>query len=230
MSIPIFCINLERAVERKEKITKLWIQELGFDITFWRAWDRREIENGNFYFPYDAELTQKTIKKQLSSGEIACSTSHCMVYEHAVKNNLEHCIVMEDDILPTNFTRSMQKKELEEFISNFAKQMPECDIFLLFEHYNKLKDQTPIKETTDLLMYKKLSWGNQMIYLNKSGIKKMYDNLNKICYLADHWNLFPFSKPEKDIAVVKNALGRHEFEQSADISTYIGTIPWPFLK
>lgn len=230
MSIPIFCINLERAIERKEKIRKLWVENLGFDITFWPAWDRREIENGKFYFPYDPELTQKTIKKQLSTGEIACATSHCMVYEHAIKNNLEHCIVMEDDILPTNFTCKIEKKGFEDLVSNLNKEMPKCDIFLLFHYYNKLNEQNPIKETSNLLMYEKLPWGAHMIYLNKNGIKKMYDNLNKICYLADHWNLFPFSNPSKDISILKNALGRHEFENSSEFSTYIGTKTCPFLK
>lgn len=66
MTIPIYCINLERAVERKHNIEKTWINGLGLQINFWKAYDRRDIENNKFIYPYDKNLTQKSTTKTRS--------------------------------------------------------------------------------------------------------------------------------------------------------------------
>jgi GR25 family glycosyltransferase involved in LPS biosynthesis len=218
MNIPIFCINLERATERKQKIEDLWIKNLGFDITFWKAWDRRDVDNGKFYFPYDSKLTQKTIKRQLSSGEIACSTSHCMVYEHAIKNNLDYCIVMEDDILPSRHTNVNMVNEL--LLKH--KEIPECNIILLHEIYEKI-NQTPfLKETENFKILSKWPFGNQITLFTKKGLELMFNNLSGLNHVADHWNIFPFSNPSKDICIIKKSIGRHEYHCSKDSNTYIG--------
>jgi len=218
MNIPIFCINLERATERRKKIEELWIKKLGFNIIFWKAWDRRDIENGKFYYPYNAELTQETIKRQLSSGEIACATSHCMVYEYALKNNLENCIVMEDDILPSENTRF---ESLNRILSVYD-QLPNTSIVLLHEIYNKTNRIKTISETQDFEILEKWPFGNQMTFFTKNGIKIMFNNLCKLNYVADHWNIFPYSDAKKDICIIKKSIGRHEYNSSKDASTYIG--------
>jgi GR25 family glycosyltransferase involved in LPS biosynthesis len=218
MSIPIFCINLERATERKAKIQKFWIDKLGFDITFFKAWDRRDIDNGHFYFRYDSELTQKTIRKQLTSGEIACATSHCMVYEYALSLNLDHCIVMEDDILPSRHLT----KDIFNKILLVKKEMPQCSIVLLHEIYNKINDTLSIKESTNFTILDKWPFGNQMTFFTKNGLQIMFNNLKNLNYLADHWNIFPYSDPKKDICIIKKSIGRHEYSTSKDTSTFIG--------
>lgn len=222
MNIPIFCINLERAKERKQRIEDIWIKDLDFEITFMKAWDGEDIVSNNFYFQYNQDDIYKTIKRYLTPGEIACTTSHCMVYEYALKNNIDYCIVMEDDMLPTNFTKKNGKNGFNKAIEDIITYEKNIDIVFLFEIYNKkFKQQIPIKQTKNLFMYKRLPWGNQMILLNKNGLEKMYNNLKNITYLADHWNIFPFTSPEKDIGIIKTPLAKHEFTNSKNYNSYI---------
>lgn len=218
MKIPIICINLERATRRRKKIEKLWVNNLGFDIQFWKAWDRRDIENGKFYFKYDAQLTQNTIKRQLNSGEIACATSHCMVYEYAINLKLDYCIVMEDDILPSKTTNI----ESLDRIVRVVQQLPNANIVLLHEIYNRINTIPTISETQDFKILEKWPFGNQMTFFTKYGLQAMYNNLHTLNYMADHWNIFPHSNPKKDICIIKKPLGYHEYRDSQDASTYIG--------
>jgi GR25 family glycosyltransferase involved in LPS biosynthesis len=214
---PIFCINLERATERKQKIQKTWTEELGFDITFWKAWDRRDIENGKYYFPYDSELTQKRIKRDLHSGQIACVTSHCMVHEYCVKNNIENYIVMEDDIYPTKIYKS--PKDLEYMISQGSKEFPEASIYML----NKCAGPYIINDQkSNFCSLKSAPWGNQINFYNKNGRDKMYNSLKSISCLADHWKFMEFVDTEKDIIIINQnrALGYHEYTNQS--TTYIG--------
>jgi len=219
MNIPIFCINLERATERRKKIEDLWIKNLGFDITFWKAWDRRDIENGKFYYPYDPELTQNTIKRQLSSGEIACATSHCTVYEYALKNNLEYCIVMEDDILPSKQTKP---EDLNHIISLLQEELPYSNIVLLHEIHHKINQIQSLKETVNFKILSRWPFGNQMTLFTKKGLEIMFANLHNLNYMADHWNIFPYSDPQKDICIIKKSVGHHEDSKSKNFDTYIG--------
>ena len=49
----IFCINLERAGERKNRIENLWINKLELNIDFWKAYDRRLINKGISEYLYN---------------------------------------------------------------------------------------------------------------------------------------------------------------------------------
>ena len=60
--IPIFCINLQRATERRQLIQELWIDGLGIDINFWEAYDRRNIENGIYQYSYNPKKNNRDLK------------------------------------------------------------------------------------------------------------------------------------------------------------------------
>lgn len=44
-------INLDRAIERREQFTKDWIDDFGFPIRFFSAFDRRDVEAGRMHVP-----------------------------------------------------------------------------------------------------------------------------------------------------------------------------------
>jgi GR25 family glycosyltransferase involved in LPS biosynthesis len=214
MNIPIFCINLERATERRKKIEKLWIEELGFDITFWKAWDRRDIENGKFYYPYNPELTQNTIKRQLSSGEIACATSHCMVYEYALKNNLEYCIVMEDDIFPNPIFQYLNDKKLPKIVFNYIKKCliehPSTNILLM--HRVCCDNRFSIKQEKEhCYITHTPPYGAQMNYYSLSGIHNTLEVLKTMQYLVDE-----YPKIITDVCLIKCPIAYH-YEIKANI-------------
>lgn len=182
--IPIFCINLERATERKELIQKEWIDKLNLNITFWNGYDRRNIENNKFIYSYDKELAINTIGRQLSYGELACATSFCMLYEYLLENNYEKVIIMEDDITP-NFTN---KSVLFDTIEKIKDEFNQAEIILL---HNISPSQ---KKTQEKIFYQKkiegslchqAPWGNQLFYIESNSIKKTYDILKEMTMPAD---------------------------------------------
>jgi len=95
------CINLDRATERRQRFTRDWIEGLGFPIQFFTAVDRRDIEQGRAVFAYDEAAARKRIGRRLTSGEVACATSHALV----MREEMEFCgpegvFIMEDDCFP----------------------------------------------------------------------------------------------------------------------------------
>jgi GR25 family glycosyltransferase involved in LPS biosynthesis len=183
-NIPIFCINLERAKQRKENIIQKWIKELNFDITFWQAYDRRNIEKNKFIYPYNKEETQNTIHRQLNYGELACATSFCLLYEHIISLNLSEVIIMEDDIMPN----IQDKQELYNTINMGKTEFPEAEIILLHEPENRNKtfsSDNLILQKEYCSMLSVPPWGNQLFYSKQNGIKKMLDILQTMCFPAD---------------------------------------------
>jgi GR25 family glycosyltransferase involved in LPS biosynthesis len=217
MNIPIFCINLERATERKEKILKKWVIEYKLDIIFWKAYDKLEIEKNNYIYSYDLDATIIANGRPMNTGEIACATSFCMLYEYALLNNLKEIIVMEDDASPVGDIKNIFK------LIEFGKEeFPESQIFLLFEP-DKVwtKRFTPEEYFYEKKQYfslcKNAPWGNQLIYLNNKGIKVLYDILKHMTMPADK----PHQKilcDQKIVSIINDPLAKHNWSGY----TYIG--------
>lgn len=218
MNIPIFCINLERATERRAKTQRLWVDGLGLDITFIKAWDRRDIDAGKFLYEYDPKATQSAIGRQLTSGEIACSTSHCIALQRALDSGAEHCIVMEDDVLPSpgvdasSFERVLLVRE----------ELPECSVVLLHEIHEFMNKVGVIKDTPNFRVLCRPPWGTQMTFYTRDGMEKVLQALRSMRYASDNWKAFPSLSVTEDICVAKRSLCRHETSSSPDKNTYIG--------
>jgi GR25 family glycosyltransferase involved in LPS biosynthesis len=229
MNIPIFCINLERATERRKKIEKLWIEELGFDITFWKGWDRRDIEKGKYYFPYNEEKTTKHIKRKLSQGEVACATSHSMIHEYCLNNNITDYIVMEDDIKPTGIYKNAQ--DLFHLLKMGKSEFPDVKIYLLHRTPCKFKTTETKRHFSRLLT---APWGNQISFYTNGGGGKMYHGLSQLLCLADHYCMIPGLDISKDMAIVNQsiAVGHHEYlhESTTYIGNYLRQIHRPFVE
>lgn len=208
--IPIFCINLERATERKEKIIKEWSIKNKLDIKFWKAYDKLEIEKNNYIYPYDLDATILAHKRPMNTGEIACSTSFCMLYEYALSNNLQEIIVMEDDAIPIGDT-----KNIFNLIELGKKEFPQSQIFLLFESekiWKKrfLETEYFYEKKEYFSLCKNAPWGNQLIYLNNQGIKTVYDILKNMTMPADK----PHQKilcDQKIVSIINQPLATHDW-------------------
>jgi glycosyl transferase family 25 len=211
--IPIFCINLDRATERKELIQKEWIDELGLDITFWKAYDRRDIEKKIYPYPYNKDLPIKNLKRELSSGEIACATSFCLLYEHILNNNYEEVVIMEDDIFPL----INNKQQLFDTITEGKKEFPSAEMILL--HKPRIPHEITIQKVYTS-MCKKSSWGNQLFFIKKSSVIKAYDILKPMWFPADHPQRLLCN--QQIVTVSNNGLcGHHWYGEYS--TTYIGT-------
>lgn len=183
--IPIFCINLPRAIKRREFIEEEWINRLGFNITFWKGYDRRDIQQNKFVYRYDKNLATKIIGRELNSGEIACVTSFCMLYEHCINNNINEILLIEDDAIPINNTSMVF-----EYINIGKKEFPNSSIFLLFEPesrwFTKNVSNDLYYEKKNIFSLCKIApWGNQFVYLTKQGMIALYEILKTMTMPSD---------------------------------------------
>lgn len=213
MTIPIFCINLDRATERKEKTKQEWIDSLGFDIQFWKAYDRRDIENNKHIYEYVPKKTNSFLKRDLSNGEIACITSFCMLYEYAIEKKYDEIIVMEDDISPLIKNINI----LYDTITNAKKEYPKFNFIVLHGKNPSIKKQKIISSTKHFSEISPVPWGNMFIYLDKIAINKIYKTLKQIVCPADHAQRILFSRKELNVIVVNSSLCIHNTNK-----TYIG--------
>lgn len=211
-NIPIFCINLDRADERKQRIQKEWIDGLGFDIQFWKAYDRRDIEKGEYVYKYDPEKTKQHLNRELSTGEIACATSFAMLYEFAISNNFEEIIVMEDDISPL----INHKNILFNYINKGKEEFPDSEFMVL---QGRLPNHKYMYIYTKLFFSKinPVPYGNLLLYLNKSAIHKVYNLLSTMVSPADNPHRTLFYNNKLEVIVSNIALAEHN-----TLTTYIG--------
>lgn len=216
MNIPIFCINLQRATERKSLIRKEWIDKLNLDIAFWSAYDRRRIENKEYLYPYD-EFSAKNnfLHRQLSDGEIACATSFCMLYEHILKYNYNEVIIMEDDITPL----FDNKIELFTKIKQGKKEFPTANMMLLHECPYSDKEKVYAIKKDIFSMCNESPWGNQFFYANRKAITALYDLLKVIKFPADYPQII--LSAQQRVIIVNQPMCYHEWT-GPNATTYIG--------
>ena len=229
----IYCINLDRALDRKEYITKHWIENLGLDITFWSAYDRRKIENNEFYFRYDALLSQEAIRRPLSAGEIACATSFYQLFEFILKNDIQECIIMEDDAVPLITSKDI----IFDSINKSKLEFPSLELLLMHKISPiQAKNHDPSWGSTyeEIFNVKKESsslcksspWGNQCFYITKKGLEIVWKHLIRdshapiIAYPADYFSTNSLC-PQKMVAILNNPICDHDWIGS-NSTTYIG--------
>lgn len=180
--IPIICINLDRATERKAFIVDEWEAKRGCEIHYIHAYDRREIVEKRPYFKYDPKSSIRFIGRRLSEGEQACATSHVFALRFAQANCFEECIIIEDDILPC----FKDHKKLDSMILKHKKEFPGHSISLLGE-------PTVYKKPTFDIIKKHFSqiktppWGNWCTYFKADIYESMIADLTSMRGAADHY-------------------------------------------
>lgn len=203
----IHCINLKRAVERRSRITEEWIEQ-GYDISFFEAFDRRDLERLPPPYPYDEQHAISNIGRPLSPGEIACATSHCQLYEKLLRETKEsEFVILEDDVSPVGAPES-----LDFILTQARRELPNVDVILLH------RPHVPFSWhgfTPHFYVLKNPPWGNQFTWFTRDGLEKMVGELSLMRGAADHvWA--QFAKDER-IALTRKPLGLHLHDE-----TYIG--------
>jgi GR25 family glycosyltransferase involved in LPS biosynthesis len=166
MKAIIHCINLPRAIERKENILNSW---QGYEIRFFSAVDCRSIVN-----TFD-----------LYDGEVACAISHSLLLESFLQTDEEWIAVMEDDV---KCLRSAQEFSL--FTDLITYEFPHAEAFILHKSPYKQRMQASKVGRYGVLL-SKATWGNYLIMYNRSGAKRMISLLQSMKAAADHyWDEF----------------------------------------
>jgi glycosyl transferase family 25 len=94
-SVPIYCINLARSVERRQAMAEQ-AQRLGLDITFIEAVDGREIDP----MTVPEYLHRERVKHgrpSLRPNEVACALSHKRALEAFLESEAPAAVILEDD-------------------------------------------------------------------------------------------------------------------------------------
>src|SRR5262245_35182096 len=93
----IFCINLERATERRRFMEEQF-SNFNLDVEFIKAVDGRELSDEDFRHVTD-ENAVRASPYWLTPGAIGCALSHRLVYEKMMKAGIAHAMVLEDDVI-----------------------------------------------------------------------------------------------------------------------------------
>jgi len=126
------------------------------------------------------------IKNQI--GAIGCSLSHLYLLQHAKKNNLDHILIMEDDIMFLNPQIFIQN------INNFLSKHNNFDVLLIagnnMGEYTRIDENcvkiTHCQTTTGYLVKK--HYYDKLIDNYKTGIQKFIKNVNlKLDYAIDQY-------------------------------------------
>lgn len=220
--IPIYCINLLRATERKQSIINDWVIQHGFSINFFEAFDKKELEEKNNYiYEYRPKIPILKIKRPMGFGEIACVTSFCLLAEKILSSDLQEVIIMEDDIIPL----FSSKEYFFHVIEQSKVEYPEAEVALFHKPldvwlWHKGSDDYKFYEKKKYFsLLKNSPWGTQLIYFKRDGLQKFYDALVKMQYPADFpWN--DIFTPEKKIIYCNDPLVYHDNTENS--TTYIG--------
>ena len=229
----IFCINLNRATDRKHSMTQDWINRLGLDIQFWSAFDRQMIDrHQNMIYECNQNMAKQKFNRVLSNGEIACATSFYQLFEFILTQNINECIIMEDDIIPL-----IDSKEI--IFSSIKKakiEFPSMELLLMHKisPIQAVNDNPHSGATYEDIFYKKKDcaslcrkspWGNQCFYITLKAVEIAYQNLCKdtgrvsIWYPADYFavDLCPLEL----VCILNNPICDHHWIGDK-ATTYIG--------
>ncbi len=124
-SLPIFCINLNIATGRWERIMKRFEKyNINNNVERWEATTP------------DA-LMDYPVYPLMKPGEKACGVSHYRLWNHMVKNNIPKALILEDDACFRHDWKSIIEKGMEEI----DKDDPQWDCIMLNAY-----DDLPTKE------------------------------------------------------------------------------------
>ena len=211
LHMKIYCLNLKRAGERRARITQDWMNEKGFSIEFFPAFDRREVEHGaGLPFAYDDAATRSRINRSLTSGEIACSISHALLLQHALDAGHEEIIVMEDDVLPVDST---SPEKAVTAVRSAQKAFPAVSVLLMHEATSAVDVRASHDE---IKLLRRAPYGFRFVWLNRKAIKILINDLSRLLYPADWFWSLRFA-PMRTVALLDPPLCVH-----AETDTFIG--------
>lgn len=186
-----FIINLEKDIEKKEKISSL-CESLGLDYEIIQAVYGKELSKEDIEQNVADEKEQlKYLRKPLSLGEIGCALSHKKCLEKMLNDGLDDVVIFEDD--------AIFDERLIEFLKHKDKFPKDLELLLLGHYWQIYHDdgftiQSPYSRRFDLQVenyhIKRLVGrgnGTHGYYINQRGAKRLLSHMYKIFIASDHY-------------------------------------------
>ena len=216
----IHCVSLKRATERRQRIRREWIEERGFDVRFFDAFDRRRVGVEPLPFPYDDALTRARIGRSLSSGEIACAISHALLVRQALETGQDDLVVLEDDASPLDGTTP---EAVASMIAACRANFPRVSALLMHELD---APQRSAEIRSGIHRAAPASWGHphhrsgylgyRFVWLSRAALMILARDLPRLLLPADWFWQLRFA-PTRCLAYPERPLAR-----DAGTSSYIG--------
>jgi GR25 family glycosyltransferase involved in LPS biosynthesis len=192
-NIPVYCINLKRATERRERMIQEWTQKRGIDLIFFEGIDKRDIlEVSKLPEPYRTNYINNKEKK-LTLGEICCLISHAKILEQAVSSAAEKVVILEDDAEPL-FNSA---EEFFNAIDSFQLDEYQADIVLMHDQLPKsfkdehITEEDIYKQKNHHILSKSILCTQSILYKNTKAMELAKSAFSKISTPADWaWNYF----------------------------------------
>lgn len=155
---PIFVINLESAIDRRESITQQ-MNKYNLNFEFIKAVDKNHLTETQRKY-YSEEESILDFGRGLTDGEIACALSHYSIFEKILKENIKTAIVFEDDIIINEDTVAIIKRqyafpkdmELLYFLHGKVKSLP-WKRKTIYKDYKIVKYLAPTKNSKRSIIY-----------------------------------------------------------------------------
>lgn len=97
MDIPIYVINLQRSVARREEMIRQ-LSGLGLEFSIVKAVDGKEVEESVLMKDYSSSESKRLHGRDLIKNEIACLISHVSLYQGMVRDGIGCAVILEDDV------------------------------------------------------------------------------------------------------------------------------------
>jgi glycosyl transferase family 25 len=174
---PVFVINLERSLWRKEFMTR-YLRSMGVDVRIFPAVDGRQLELDELTEQgvYDDEAAHEYFSRSLTMGEIGCTLSHLAIHKKMVDESIPMAMVLEDDVTLESGVSVKLKHVL--------KELPED--WDLVQFFYRTNDIELLSDNVVKFLYKPRMPVGSLGYLIKlSGARKMIKEAYPVRYPAD---------------------------------------------
>lgn len=142
IDIPLFVINLNRSVERRNN-TIDQLKSLDLSYHFIEAIDAHELSGQKIFENFDISLWKSGSRtRRLLQGEIGCILSHFKIYRKMIDEDIEVACIIEDDI--------ELQKDFKYFLSYENLKTIDWDLFYLGHHSQQSKKETCGTNKTEL--------------------------------------------------------------------------------
>jgi glycosyl transferase family 25 len=166
---PIWVISLERAVARRQSVTR-WFTDLGVPFELIDAVDGRALtpEQHRRYSRWRARFT---IGRDLTLGDVGCSLSHLAVYERMLADAVPEVLVVEDDVEPT--------PALVDVLAARDRFPPDWQVVTFHSLFPNAQPRPiegpPLAGAHRVCTYGRIPRGTQCYLVNQSGARRALD-------------------------------------------------------
>ena len=170
---------MRRSIERRQHVSS-HLAEHGLAFELVDAVDGRALSPREIESVYDARAAKRTIGRDHTPAEIACSLSHLALYRRLVQSRMTEVVILEDDVVI--------RPEFLELLRSRAR-LPEGWELILCYHSAAQKSVwggRRLSASLRLVRFASTANGTVGYLLTRTGAEKLLARAYPICAPADH--------------------------------------------